>query len=109
GTGSFVLLNTGSQIVRSKAGMLATVAWQLKKGGPLTYALEGGAFICGAAVQFLRDQLGFFKSSSEVEALARQVESSEGVEFVPALSGLGAPYWDPRARGMICGLTRGTK
>lgn len=109
GTGSFLLLNTGNKMVRSKAGMLTTVAWQLKKGGPITYALEGGAFICGAAVQFLRDQLGFIKTSSEVETLAAQVEDSEGVEFVPALTGLGAPHWNPEARGLICGMTRGTK
>jgi glycerol kinase len=74
----------------------------------MTYALEGGAFICGAAVQWLRDGLQLIKHSSEVEALARQVESSEGVEFVPALTGLGAPHWDPEARGVICGLTRGS-
>ena len=109
GTGSFLLLNTGSKMVRSKAGMLTTVAWQLKAGGPVTYALEGGAFICGAAVQFLRDQLGFIKNSAEVETLASQVTSSEGVEFVPALTGLGAPYWQPEARGLICGMTRETK
>ncbi|MGE3385118.1 MAG: glycerol kinase GlpK [Bdellovibrionales bacterium] len=109
GTGSFMLLNTGSKMVRSRAGMLTTVAWQLKKNGPLTYALEGGAFICGAAVQFLRDQLGFIKTSAEIESLAAQVTDSEGVEFVPALTGLGAPYWDPKARGLICGMTRGTK
>lgn len=108
GTGSFLLMNTGAKQVGSKAGLLTTVAWQLKENGPMTYALEGGAFICGAAVQFLRDQLQFFSKSGEVEALAEQVTSSEGVEFVPALTGLGAPYWDPTARGLICGLTRGT-
>jgi len=108
GTGSFLLMNTGKQAKVAKSGVLTTVAWQLKKGGPMTYALEGGAFICGAAVQFLRDQLGFFKSSREVEGLAETVADTGGVEFVPALTGLGAPYWDPEARGMICGMTRGT-
>lgn len=108
GTGSFLLMNTGRRAVKSKSGILTTVAWQLKGERHLTYALEGGAFICGAAVQFLRDGLGFFAKSSEVEALAAQVSSSDGVEFVPALAGLGAPYWDPHARGLITGLTRGT-
>jgi len=108
GTGSFLLMNTGQKPARSKSGILTTVAWQLKGEKKLTYALEGGAFICGAAVQFLRDQLGFISQSHEVETLARQVDSSEGVEFVPALTGLGAPYWDARARGLICGLTRGS-
>lgn len=109
GTGSFLLMNSGTKRVKSKAGLLTTIAWQLKESGPITYALEGGAFICGAAVQFLRDQLGFIKKSSEVEELAKQVHDTEGVEFVPALTGLGAPYWNPGARGMICGMTRGTK
>jgi glycerol kinase len=108
GTGSFLLMNTGSEKLRSKAGLLTTVAWRLCGEKQATYALEGGAFVCGAAVQFLRDQLGFIKDSSEVEKLASSVKDSGGVEFVPALTGLGAPYWDPRARGLICGLTRGT-
>lgn len=108
GTGSFLLMNTGRERVPSTHGMLTTAAWQIGKE-PITYALEGSAFICGAAVQFLRDQLGFIKSSSEIEALARKVDSSEGVEFVPALTGMGAPYWNPNARGLICGLTRGTE
>ena len=77
-------------------------------GQKTQYALEGGAFVCGAAVQWLRDGLGFFESSSEVEALASQVMSTDGVEFVPALTGLGAPYWWPDARGILSGLTRGT-
>ncbi len=109
GTGSFILMNCGPKAVQSKAGVLTTVAWRLAKQKQMTYALEGGAFICGAAVQFLRDQFGFLKSSGEVEALAAQVDSSDGVEFVPALTGLGAPYWKPEARGIITGLTRGTK
>jgi glycerol kinase len=108
GTGSFLLMNSGTKRLLSKSGLLTTVAWQLENG-PIVYALEGGAFICGAAVQFLRDQLRFINESVEVETLAKQVETSEGVEFVPALTGLGAPYWDPEARGIICGLTRGTK
>jgi glycerol kinase len=107
GTGSFILLNTGKKVVRSKNKLLSTVAWKLKDQ-EMTYALEGGAFVCGAAVQWLRDGLGLFQQSSEVEKLARSVESTDGVEFVPALTGLGAPHWQPEARGVICGLTRGT-
>ena len=108
GTGSFILMNTGSNRLKSEAGLLTTIGWQLGRDGPITYALEGGAFICGAAVQWLRDELGIIKSAPEVEALAKTVESSGGVEFVPALAGLGAPHWDPEARGMISGLTRGS-
>ena len=108
GTGSFLLINSGSEMIRSQSGLLTTAAWRLKGEKKITYALEGGAFICGAAVQFLRDQFGFIKKSADIEKLALKVKSSEGVEFVPALSGLGAPHWDPYARGLICGLTRGT-
>lgn len=108
GTGSFLLINSGKKMIKSNAGLLTTAAWRIKGDSSITYALEGGAFICGAAVQFLRDQLGFIKTSSEVEKLASQVKDSEGVEFVPALTGLGAPHWDPYARGIICGLTRGS-
>jgi len=107
GTGSFLLMNTGSKLVTSKHQMLTTVAWKLPKQ-KMTYALEGGAFICGAAVQWLRDGLQIISKSSEVEELARQVSSSEGVEFVPALTGLGAPHWRAEARGVITGLTRGS-
>jgi glycerol kinase len=107
GTGSFLLMNTGEQMISSKHQMLTTAAWRLPRQ-KMTYALEGGAFICGAAVQWLRDGLQLIKHSSEVEALARQVASSEGVEFVPALTGLGAPHWRADARGVITGLTRGT-
>lgn len=107
GTGSFILMNTGSKILKSKAGCLTTVAWQLDKA-PVQYAIEGGAFICGAAVGWLRDGLGIIKNSSEVEELAKQVSNTDGVEFVPALTGLGAPYWNAEARGQITGLTRGT-
>lgn len=106
GTGSFMLMNTGNKMVLSKSGLLTTVAWRL--GNKLTYALEGSVFICGASVQWLRDNLKFIETSSEVEVLAKQVEDTGGVEFVPALTGLGAPHWNPEARGVICGLTRGT-
>lgn len=107
GTGSFILMNTGTQILKSKAGCLTTVAWKIGNE-KIQYALEGGAFICGAAVGWLRDGLKIIDKSSDVEALARQVTSSEGVEFVPALTGLGAPHWNANARGEITGLTRGT-
>lgn len=107
GTGSFILMNTGSKILKSKAGCLTTVAWKLGNG-KIQYALEGGAFICGAAVGWLRDGLNLIEKSSDVEALAKQVESTDGVEFVPALTGLGAPHWNANARGEITGLTRGT-
>lgn len=106
GTGAFVLLNTGSQRLASRAGLLTTVAWQL--GTEVCYALEGSSFVAGAAVSWLRDGLGVIESAGEVEALARQVEDSDGVAFVPALTGLGAPHWDPEARGLITGLTRRT-
>ncbi|HVZ34704.1 MAG TPA: FGGY-family carbohydrate kinase, partial [Polyangiaceae bacterium] len=106
GTGAFLVVNTGAERVRSAHGLLSTVAWQI--GEQRAYALEGSCFIAGAAVQWLRDGLGLIRSSAEVEALARSVPSSEGVVFVPALSGLGAPHWDPDARGLICGLTRGS-
>ncbi len=106
GTGSFILMNTGSQILKSKSKMLATVAWQIQNEKPV-YAIEGGAFICGAAVQWLRDGLNLFEKSSDVEKLARTVTNSNGVEFVPALTGLGAPHWNANARGEITGLTRG--
>ena len=106
GTGAFVLVNTGERPVASRFGLLSTVAWQI--GGRTTYALEGASFIAGAAVQWLRDGLGLIASAPEIEPLARSVASSEGVVFVPALSGLGAPHWDPGARGLIAGLTRGS-
>ena len=107
GTGSFLLMNTGTKPISSKFGLLTTIAWRLP-GQPLTYALEGGAFVCGAAVQWLRDGLGIIHSSSEIEKLALKCTTPEGVQFVPALTGLGAPYWDPEARGLITGLTRGS-
>ena len=108
GTGSFILMNTGGERLNSEAGLLTTIGWQLGEGGPVSYALEGGAFVCGAAVQWLRDELQIIKAAPDVEALAASVSDSGGVEFVPALAGLGAPHWDPEARGMICGLTRGS-
>jgi glycerol kinase len=106
GTGSFLLMNTGTKIVHSKKGMLTTVAWKLN--GQVTYALEGSAFIAGAAVQWLRDGLKTLHHSSEIEALAASVPDSGGVTFVPAFVGLGAPHWRPSARGLISGMTRGT-
>lgn len=107
GTGSFLLMNSGQKMILSKHQLLTTVAWKLPKQ-KMTYALEGGAFICGAAVQWLRDGLKIISKSAEVEELARSVSSSEGVEFVPALTGLGAPHWRADARGVITGLTRGS-
>jgi glycerol kinase len=107
GTGSFILTNTGTSVVRSDAGLLSTAAWKSPEG-EVTYALEGAIFVTGAAVQWLRDGLQIVGSAAETEAIAGTVESSEGVVFVPALTGLGAPDWDPHARGLIVGLTRGT-
>ena len=106
GTGSFVLLNTGDKPVPSQRGLITTVAWGL--ASKVSYALEGSIFISGAAVQWLRDGLGLIASAAESEDLARSVPDSGGVYFVPALAGLGAPYWDMYARGAILGLTRGT-
>ena len=106
GTGSFVLVNTGREPVLSER-LLTTVAW-MEPGGELVYALEGAVFVTGAAVQWLRDGLQVLGSAAEVEALARTVPDSDGVVFVPALTGLGAPHWDPDARGTILGITRGT-
>jgi len=106
GTGSFILMNTGSKIVSSKNKMLTTVAWKI--GSKTTYALEGSAFIAGAAVQWLRDGMKLIGSAPEIEALAASVPDSDGVTFVPALVGLGAPHWRPEARGLISGFTRAT-
>jgi len=107
GTGCFLLMNTGATALESKQHLLATVAWRVG-AGPLQYALEGSVFVGGAAVQWLRDGLGVIADSSEIESLARQVPDAGGVCFVPAFTGLGAPYWDPQARGALVGLTRGT-
>jgi len=106
GTGAFVVMNSGACSVPGE-GVLTTIAWQLP-GKEVCYALEGSIFIAGAAVQWLSEGLGLFDSPSKVEDLARSVPDSGGVYFVPALSGLGTPYWDPRARGVIAGLTRGS-
>jgi glycerol kinase len=106
GTGCFIMLNTGDQPIASKSGLLTTIGWGL--GGKVTYCLEGSVFIGGAAVQWLRDGLGIIKRSVDVEKLARSVPDIGGVYFVPAMVGLGAPHWDPYARGMIIGLDRGT-
>ena len=109
GTGSFILMNTGAERLHSHSGLLTTVAWQLGEKGKLVYALEGGAFVCGAAVQWLRDGLKMIKHAPDIEALALQVKDHGGVEFVPALTGLGAPHWAPDARGTLTGITRGTQ
>jgi glycerol kinase len=106
GTGAFVLTNIGATPRPSSAGLLTTAAWRL--GEHTTYAHEGSSFVAGAAVQWLRDGLGLIQSAGEIESLARSVASSDGVAFVPALAGLGAPHWDPEARGVLCGITRGT-
>ncbi len=106
GTGAFLLMNTGSEPVFSEHRLLSTAAWRL--GDKTTYALEGSAFIAGAMVQWLRDGLKIIDSAPQIEELAGTVESSDGVVVVPALSGLGAPHWNPSARGVIWGLTRGT-
>ena len=106
GTGCFCIMNTGDKAVVSKNKMLTTIAWQIN--GQVTYALEGSVFIAGALVQWLRDQLHMISSSADIEALAKSVSDNGGVTFVPALSGLGAPYWDPHATGAIMGITRGT-
>jgi glycerol kinase len=107
GTGSFILTNTGTDVVRSDAGLLSTAAWRSPEG-ETTYALEGAIFVTGAAVQWLRDGLQIIGSADETQEIASTVESSDGVVFVPALTGLGAPHWDPHARGTIVGITRGT-
>jgi len=106
GTGCFMLMHTGARPIASKYKLLSTVAWKI--GNRAEYALEGSIFIAGAAVQWLRDGLGIIKSSADVEALASQVGDTHGVYFVPAFAGLGAPHWDPYARGLVAGLTRGT-
>ena len=108
GTGAFALLNTGSRPVASGHGLLTTVLWQLGEGGEVAYALEGSVFVAGAAVQWLRDGLRAIERSVDVEALAAEGRRESGVVVVPAFVGLGAPYWDPDARGAILGLTRGS-
>jgi glycerol kinase len=108
GTGAFLLLNTGPEAVESRNRLLTTIAWQLAPGGPVTYALEGSVFVAGAAIQWLRDGLHAGATSDDIAALAASVPDSGGVVVVPAFTGLGAPYWDPDARGAILGITRGT-
>jgi glycerol kinase len=105
GTGAFLLMYTGSNAIASPTGLLTTVAWD--RGDHVAYALEGSTFIAGAAIQWLRDGLGLIPSAEASERLASQVSDANGVYFVPAFVGLGAPYWDPYARGTIIGLTRG--
>lgn len=107
GTGCFCMMNTGSKFVKSKNKMLSTIAWRIN--GKLTYALEGSVFVAGALIQWLRDKLGIIKSSPEVEQLANTVSDNGGLTFIPALSGLAAPYWDPYVQGTIFGITRGTE
>jgi glycerol kinase len=106
GTGCFMMMNTGEHPVTSVNNLLTTIAWRID--GQTVYALEGSIFIAGAVVQWLRDEMGLIRSSSEVEALCSQATDSGGVYFVPAFAGLGAPYWDQHARGSIFGMTRGT-
>ena len=107
GTGCFLLMNTGSQPVKSENGLLTTIAWDI--GGKKTYALEGSVFVAGAAIQWLRDELGLLRHAADSEVMARRVSDTGGVYLVPAFTGLGAPYWDPYARGTMVGITRGTK
>lgn len=106
GTGCFLLMNSGTKPITSSHNLLTTIAWKI--GDAVNYALEGSIFVGGSVVQWLRDGLGIIKSSSEIESLAMTVPDNGGVYFVPALTGLGAPYWDQYAKGTICGLTRGT-
>ena len=106
GTGCFLLMNTGEKPILSRNNLLTTVAWKI--GNKVNYALEGSIFVGGSVVQWLRDGLGIIRSSSEIEELASTVPDNGGVYFVPALTGMGAPYWDQYAHGVICGITRGT-
>lgn len=106
GTGGFMLMNTGEKPIYSENGLITTIAWGID--GKVTYALEGSVFVCGAAIQWLRDGLKMFNYAYQSEEIASQVSDSGGVYFVPAFVGLGAPYWDPYARGLIIGITRGT-
>jgi len=107
GTGCFCMMNTGAKAVKSKNKMLTTIGWKIN--GQINYALEGSVFIAGALIQWLRDQLQIISKASEIESLAKTVKDSGGVTFISALSGLGAPYWNPTATGSIMGITRGTQ
>jgi glycerol kinase len=106
GTGAFVLLNTGSKIIFSKNRLLTTIAYRIK--GKTTYAMEGSIFIAGAGVQWLRDKMLFIKKASETEKIIKSLQDNKGIYLVPAFTGLGAPYWDANARGVLSGLTRDT-
>ena len=107
GTGCFCIMNTGDKIVKSKNKMLSTIAWKIDN--KVTYAIEGGVCVAGALIQWLRDKLKIINKASEIEELASTVKNNGGVTFLPSLSGLGAPYWDPKATGAIIGITRGTE
>nr|MDJ0889117.1 glycerol kinase [Desulfobacterales bacterium] len=106
GTGLFMMMNTGGEAIASASGLLTTIGWQI--GDEVTYALEGSVFIAGALMQWMRDDLDFFTDVAETEAMATAIPSTEGLYIVPAFVGLGAPYWDPYARGLMVGITRGT-
>lgn len=108
GTGAFVLAQVGADVPAPAEGLLATTAWDLGSLGGVSYALEGSAFVAGAAIQWLRDELGIIASAAETEALARSVESADGLSFIPAFVGLGSPWWDDSARGALVGITRGS-
>ena len=105
GTGGFMLMNTGNQIIQSKNGLLSTVAWQIDK--TVNYALEGSIFVSGSLMKYLRDQLHLFENTKDTQAMAESVENTNGVYIVPAFVGLGAPYWDDACRASILGLTFG--
>lgn len=107
GTGCFLLMNTGNKAVLSKNNLLTTIAWKI--GDQVSYALEGSVFVAGSVIKWLRDEVKMFRTAKDIDRLAESVEDTNGVYFVPALTGLGAPYWDPYAKGTITGLTRGTK
>ncbi|MDD7593280.1 MAG: glycerol kinase GlpK [Peptoniphilaceae bacterium] len=107
GTGAFLLMNTGDEPVESRNGLVTTIAWGMEEG-KVSYALEGSIFVAGSSIQWLRDQLRIIDSAQDTEYMAKRVDSTEGVYVVPAFTGLGAPYWDPHARGAIVGITRGT-
>lgn len=107
GTGAFLLMNTGEEAVKSENGLVTTIAWGLEEG-KVDYALEGSIFVAGSAIQWLRDQLRIVDAADDTEYMATKVDDTNGCYVVPAFTGLGAPYWDPYARGAIVGLTRGT-
>lgn len=107
GTGCFLLMNTGNKAVLSKNNLLTTIAWKI--GDQVSYALEGSVFVAGSVIKWMRDEMHMFRTSKDIDMLAEKVEDNGGVYFVPALTGLGAPYWDPYAKGTVTGITRGTK